>query len=72
MSSTAFTKDKIVDYWKKFFPEIDKAEFEKIVDFGGKVTFDELIRKYNDYDSTEGFELSDHVDFDFCFKKFVF
>ncbi len=66
MSSTAFTKDKIVDYWKKFFPEIDKEEFEKIVDFGGKVTFDELIRKYNDYDSTEEFELSDHVDFDFC------
>jgi len=66
MKSSVFTKDNILDYWKKFYPEVDRKELEELISSDGSVDLNELEESYSQYDDKGDFDAEEYADFDYC------
>ncbi len=66
MKSSVFTKDNILDYWKRFYPEVGRGELEELISSDGSIDLDELEESYSRYNDKGDFEAEEYADFDYC------
>lgn len=68
-SENAFDKKTILEYWCKYFPDLEESQLCEIVEFMGTVDFSNLMNQYQRYDECQDNTLEGCIDFDYS--KFI-
>ena len=66
MNTDAFNKKTILEYWCRYFPELNEGELDEIIGFMGEIDYQTLVDEYERYDEYENNEVEKLVDFDYC------
>lgn len=63
---STFSKDKILQYWCRYFPDLEEKELDEIITFMGEVDYEALSREYDTYEEAEENGIEELADFALC------